>query len=77
MDFADKLTNFLDRRKILILIFWSMMSVLLIGLYAGNFFNVTTNEFDPPEGTDAYEANQLINEYFKMTKLLEMFIYDN
>ncbi|MHA2250516.1 MAG: MMPL family transporter [Candidatus Kariarchaeaceae archaeon] len=61
---VETLTEFMNRRKIAILLFWVVIGSLLIGLYAGNFLNVTTNEFNAPEGTDAYEANALLEQYF-------------
>ncbi|MFV2016434.1 MAG: MMPL family transporter, partial [Candidatus Heimdallarchaeota archaeon] len=62
--FSAKYTSLLNKQKIPIIIAWTVIGLGLTALFAGNFFNVTTDNFEPPEGTEAYEANNLLREYF-------------
>ncbi|MCE7734521.1 MAG: MMPL family transporter [Candidatus Heimdallarchaeota archaeon] len=64
MAFSTKYTNLLNKQKIPIIIAWTVIGLGLTVFFAGNFFNVTTNNFSAPEGTDAYKANALLTEYF-------------
>ena len=64
MAFSAKYTSLLNKQKIPIIIAWTVIGLGLTAMFAGNFFNVTTDNFEPPEGTEAYEANNLLREYF-------------
>jgi RND superfamily putative drug exporter len=64
MAFSIKYTSLLNKQKIPIIIAWTVIGIGISALFAANFFNVTTNNFEAPEGTDAYKANALLREYF-------------
>ena len=64
MAFSLKYTSLLNKQKIPIIIAWTVIGLGITALFAGNLFTVTSNNFDAPEGTDAYKANSLLSQYF-------------
>ncbi|MDH5401172.1 MAG: MMPL family transporter [Candidatus Heimdallarchaeota archaeon] len=68
---SKNLTNLIDKGKIPIIIFWFLFTVTIVVNFAPNFLNVTTNEFKPPDGTDAANGQVLMNEYFPTTSTQE------
>jgi putative drug exporter of the RND superfamily len=64
MTFAHRYTQILHKGRWPILLFWILVTLSITVIFAPNFFNVTIDEFNPPDGTDAANAILLYDEYF-------------
>ena len=61
---VNDITEFIDKRKIPIILLWISFTIIVVGLFAPNFMNSTKTEFEPPEGSDADKAIDLLEHYF-------------
>ncbi|MHA1414887.1 MAG: MMPL family transporter [Candidatus Heimdallarchaeaceae archaeon] len=63
MGIVDRYNKYIKKFRVPILVFWIIILVLGI-TYGFNFFDKTENVFEPPEYTDGYKAQQVLEQVF-------------
>jgi len=61
---SKSITNFIDKNKILILIFWIAIGSFVTIAFAPQLLSSTKSEFTAPAGTDSANAKLLLEQYF-------------
>jgi RND superfamily putative drug exporter len=76
---SHKITKFINKRKLPIIFIWITVAIIVAALFAPNFINETTNNFDPPNGSDADSASILLDTYFpnKSDELTHLVVFHN
>ncbi|MCH8908676.1 MAG: MMPL family transporter, partial [Candidatus Heimdallarchaeota archaeon] len=61
---TTSITQFIEKRKISIILFWIALTVISMAFFAPSFFEKTKNDFAPPNGSDAARGLDLQTQYF-------------
>ena len=64
MNALNTYIKLLDTKKIYIIMFWVIFTIIIGSLFAPKFIQNTNNDFTAPANTDAAKAQKLIKEYF-------------
>ena len=64
MNKLDRYVNLLERRKLYIIIFWVIFTIVIGTLFTPNFIKSTNNDTNAPSDSQAAKAQKLIEQYF-------------